>query len=148
MEELVLFFMGFLLVVLVGGLIFYVVNAMVYVRLSKKCNEENYWLAWIPFGVYYLSTRVGRLDIKVFIASLITSIAFILSDGLTNVILGVVLIGMIIYMDRYILRRFGKNSNLAYFHLIPVLGSFVVFVVIAVIAFGESKPLDWVGETF
>ena len=142
MEELILFFMGFVLVLLVFGLLFYIVNALVYVKLSKKCDEPNYWLAWVPFGVYYLSTRVGRLDIKIFIASLITSIIFIFSEGLISLIFGLVLIGLIIYMDRYILDRFGKNKNLAYFHLIPVLGNFIVFIMIAVIAFGDSQPVN------
>lgn len=144
MEELMLFFMGFLLVMLVVGLVFYIVNALVYVKLSKKCDEKNYWLAWIPFGVYYLSTRIGRLDIKIFIATLITSIVFTATDGTVSLIFGIVLIGLIIYMDRYIFDRFGKNKNLAFFHLIPVLGSFIVFIMIAVIAFGESQPVEWI----
>ncbi len=143
MEELLIFMMGFILVILVIGAIGYIVNALVYMKLGEKCNVDNYWVAWIPYGSYYIGTKVGKLDIKFFIATIIASIAtFSTEDGI-SVIFSLILIGLIIYIDRSILERFGKNKNLAFLHLILGIGSLIVFIIIATLAFGAAKPEEW-----
>jgi len=49
-----------LLFVLVIVLVLYVYMAICYMKIAKKTNTSNAWLAWIPIANIYLLTKIAQ----------------------------------------------------------------------------------------
>lgn len=141
MEELLALILAFMFVFLLIGAVAYVLNGLVYTKLAKKVGVQNWGWAWAPYGSWYIGAKVGQLRDYLWIAPIAMSlIAFSISD--LAFLMWVGIIGYIIYNDKNILERFGGNGNLAFLHLVPGVGSIIVFVMIAAIAFGDKMPVE------
>lgn len=60
-EWLTTFWLAYLGVILVGGLVLYVYSALVLMTIANKTKVPNAWLAWIPVGNLYLMTQVANV---------------------------------------------------------------------------------------
>lgn len=45
--------MGFLVVMIIVGVVAYVFSSLAHMKALKALGYENAWLAWIPYGNYY-----------------------------------------------------------------------------------------------
>lgn len=140
MEELYAIIVGFLFFFIILAVAAYVLNGLIYTRLGKKAGVKNWGWAWVPYGSWYVGAKVGKLPDYIWI----TPIALSLGVELVGDLALLVWIGILaytIYNDKKIMDRFGNNGNLAFLHLIPLIGSIIVLVMIATLAFGDKKPL-------
>lgn len=140
MEELFVM-LGFLLVILLFiAVVGYIVSAITYMTLAKKAGLSSPWIAWLPYGYAFIGVGLAKLEWFYALVPIGLSIINVYNTNLFISIL--VLIGIlswVIFIDRKILEAFGQNPDLAFIHLVPLVGSLIVFVIIMTIAFGDAQ---------
>lgn len=136
-------FLLFFLMILTFIVIFYIVNAIVYMKMAKKAGLSNPWMAWLPYGTYIISLSIGNLSPWFAMIPISSSLISLISSPASlvpSLLLSLATIVIIVVMDMRVLESFGENKNIAFLHL-TVIGSFVVWGYMAYIAFSKNKVL-------
>ena len=121
------------------GLIFiilfvFIVLGVVYSSLGANNGVDHAWVAFIPFGNYYVAAKVADLPELIWILPIAGAINSILFPQL-RIFIGLLLVLYSIWADRELLDNIGRNKNMAFLHLIPGVGSLIVFTIIAIESF-------------
>lgn len=127
---------AFFLVILIGALIGYVIGSLIYMRVATKAGQTNPWIAWLPFGYAVIAMKLRN---KPWYYGLGIILLVPLNFMGFELLYFIGVIAWFIYLDSGILQAFGRDKALAYLHLIPLIGSLIVMILIAVIAFGEAE---------
>lgn len=139
MSDLLAVFAAFIMVFIFIALVFYVIGGLVYMSLGNKAGVQNAWLVWIPFGSWYVKASIAQAPSFVWLAPIALAVGSNMMDGVASFILSVVLLVYIVWIDMKIFARFGENPKLAFLHFIPVIGSLIVFIKFAILAFGNAQ---------
>lgn len=139
MEGLFAAFAAFIMVFIFIALVFYVLGALVFMKLGQKAGVANSWVAWVPFGQWYVQASIAQAPSFVWLAPIALAFGSNMVDGLASLVLSIVLLVYIVWIDMKIFARFGENPKLAFLHFIPVVGSLIVFIKFAILAFGNAQ---------
>jgi hypothetical protein len=139
MENALALLAGFLLFFVIIFVIIYVVGALVFMKLGQKAGVANSWVAWVPFGQWYVQAAVAGLPSLIWLAPIGIAFASNFTEGFVALLFSLLLLAYIIFVDMKIFARFGENPKLAFLHFIPVIGSLIVFIKMAILAFGNAQ---------
>lgn len=140
MEGLFIFFATFFLVfvIIIGAA--YVAQGITYMNLARKAGVKDAWLAWVPFGVHYINVKIAKLEtMYMFIPIGLAMLMGFDFDGRVSLMAAIGVLVWFIVIDGKVLEAFGKDKNLSLLHLVPGIGSIIVFVILMGTALNDSK---------
>ncbi len=121
------FLLGFIWIVLLVGLAFYVYFALVLTSLAKKTNTPKGWLAWVPIANIYLVTQVAGISGLWTLAIFLAIVPFV---G------GIAIAGLNIWWWWKIAERVGRPGWWALLMLVPIAN----FVIMGMLAWSNPPP--------
>lgn len=128
-------------VFLVIILIMYIFQGIVYSELAKKYNIGKSWLAWVPYGIYYITAKVARLPDYIWILPIVGTVIMNLTlPQPLQIVMVALMYSYFIWADRELFKVLGKSPNMAFFHLLPVFGSLIVLISISKSALCKYRP--------
>lgn len=142
-EVFMAFFAVIMLVIIAILLVNYVLNGILFMKLAKKANISQSWLAWLPYGPEFLMTKIARINPMFLLVPIgVSMLTWATNNPLAIGILAVSNIGYYLYVSRKIFENFGKNPDLAFLILIPVIGGIMNLVNYFRMAFGEDAYIE------
>lgn len=128
---------GLLFIVLAILFAIYVFRAIVYMKIGKKAGLSNTWISFLPLGEGIIAVSMRGWFWAIGLVPLLFS--FVGYEALVSLLF----LGWCIFVDSIVLEEFGENPMIAALHLIPGIGSLIVFIKIASLAFGPAEPVNY-----
>lgn len=113
------FFMAYGAMMLVACLVYYILMALAIMKLAKKFNVANAWMAWIPILNVWLLLQIAGLQWW--------WILIVLFGGFVPVVGTLGSMAAAVYIWMLIAKKAGKDQWFALLMLIPIVNIWAVF---------------------
>lgn len=124
---------GFILILLTIVLVIHIFSAIVYMKLGTKAGVKNSWVAFLPYGYGIVGVQMKKWFWAVGLLPMV--LFFIDSPGLVLLLS----YAWFVFIDYVVFETFGENPSFAFFHLLPGIGSLIVMIKLATMAFGKAQ---------
>jgi len=121
----------------------YVYSSLALMKIAKRTNTPNTWLAWIPYANFYLISKIAKKHWWPIFLMLISIIIYflpknIILDILSYIAVIIFLIFCTIWWWKICERR-GRPGWWALIVLIPIIGWIWGLIIIGILAWGKDN---------
>jgi uncharacterized membrane protein YhaH (DUF805 family) len=142
-------FLGFAILFFVISLAVYVYTALAFMKLAKKTNTPNGWMAWIPIVNLFLISKMAKMHWWPILLLIIPLLVGIISPFLGETV--ATILGLLVFVSYLVLIVFafiwqwkvfeavGRPGWWVLLAIIPFVGTLIYLILLGVAAWGNPK---------
>jgi len=142
-EGLLSLILGAIIFVIFLVLAIYIYSSIALMKIAKRTNTPNAWLAWIPYANMFLTAKIAQKhwwsNLLIFVP---TILGFISNNVIFNTINYLAIISFLIFVTIWwwkICERLGKPGWWAIITIIPIIGWAWSLIMLGILAWGKEN---------